>query len=145
MRCAIDHLGVSRIEHGGGAADMFVSDKAQARRRERGGLASYVLLQEGDVPDSALTVTWVEVAREGGQRSHRHLPEQVYVIVSGRGHMVVDGEERDVREGQLIHIPPGKEHEIRNAGRESLQYVSASSPAFRITDLYDEGELRTDD
>jgi mannose-6-phosphate isomerase-like protein (cupin superfamily) len=124
---------------------MFVTDKADAPRRERDGLASYVLLQEGDVPGTALTVTWVEIDREGGQRSHRHRPEQVYVIVGGRGHMVVGGEEREVTAGQLVHVPPGEPHEIRNVGREPLRYLSASSPAFRITDLYDAGELSVGD
>jgi mannose-6-phosphate isomerase-like protein (cupin superfamily) len=120
---------------------MFVADIADAPRRERDGLLSHVLLQEGDVPDTALTVTWVEVPTGSFQRSHRHEPEQAYVIVSGHGSMTVGRDEQEVRTGQLIHVPSQVPHAIRNTGREPLRYVSASSPAFRITDLYDTGEL----
>ena len=60
---------------------MFRRNRLEALRRERDGLVSRILWHEGDLPETQLTVTWVEVAPGSGQRSHSHEPEQVYVIV----------------------------------------------------------------
>jgi len=126
------------------AAPMFVRSTASAPTRERDGLVSRVLLQLGDVPRAALTVTWVDVQPGGAQQQHHHEPQQVYVVVGGRGRMTVAEEERDVERGDLVFIPPDVPHSIVNAGDEVLTYVSASSPAFSITDLYDGGLLAGD-
>jgi mannose-6-phosphate isomerase-like protein (cupin superfamily) len=120
---------------------MFMADKDGVPRRERDGLVSNVLLQAGDVPDTALTVTWVDMAVGSEQRSHAHDSEQIYVLVSGRGRMVVGAETADVASGELVQIPPGAPHAITNIGRGRLRYISASTPAVRMTDLYDHGDL----
>ena len=65
---------------------MFKRSRSEAPRRERDGLVSRVLLLGGrDLPETRLTVTWVEVAPGSGQRPHSHAPEQVYVIVGEGG------------------------------------------------------------
>jgi mannose-6-phosphate isomerase-like protein (cupin superfamily) len=121
---------------------VFVTDVVTAPRRERGGLLSHVLLQDGDVPGTSLTVTWVEVAAGGAQEEHSHDAEQVYVVVRGQARMTVGPETQRIQGGQLVHIPVGTAHAIRNDSHEPLLYVSATSPAVRITDLYDSGMLR---
>ncbi len=121
---------------------MFVRSRTGAPRRERGGLVSRILLQEGDVPGVGLTATWVEVAPGSRQRLHDHVPEQVYVILRGRGKMRVGGEERWVDEGDLVYVPPGALHGIENATEEVLVYVSATTPAINVEAAYDTGQLR---
>lgn len=64
---------------------MFVRNGTGAPWRERGGLVSRILLQDGDVPGVGLAATWVEVAPGSRQRLHDHVSEQVYVVVQGRG------------------------------------------------------------
>lgn len=113
---------------------------ASAPRRARAGLASCVLLQDGDVPGSDLTVTWVEVAPGARQELHAHASEQVYVVVRGSGRVEVDGERRDVVIGDLVLAPGGAVHGIENTGAGSLVYVSAATPSFRVTDFYDHSE-----
>ena len=120
---------------------MLIRTAADARTRERDGLVSRVLLQAGDVVDSALTVTWVDVRPGASQAAHHHPPEQVYVIVRGQGRMHVGEEEHDVGQGDLIFVPANATHGIRNTGTGTLSYVSAATPAFRVTDLYDRGVL----
>ncbi len=124
---------------------MFRRNRSEAVRRERDGLVSRILLHEGDSPESQLTVTWVDVAPGSGQRPHSHAPEQVYVIVRGRGRMKVGGEERVVVEGDLIHIPPHTLHGIENASDEVLTYVSAATPAVDWEAFYDTGPLHAED
>lgn len=120
---------------------MFVNTVAGAVVREGDGLLSRALLQEGDLAETALTVTWVEVRPGACQAQHNHAPQQVYVVVTGEGRMGVGDEERDVRRGDLVFVPPGVRHGITNTGSDTLIYVSAATPAFRVTDLYDSGEL----
>ncbi len=120
---------------------MYVSDRSSAPKRELDGLSSHILLEEGDAPGGELSITWVDVEPGGEQKPHSHGPQQVYVITRGTGRMKVGADERDVTEGQLVFIPPETEHGIVNTGEGTLTYISAATPAFPVTDLYDAGQL----
>ena len=39
-----------------------------------------------------------------------HDRDEVYVVVSGNGRFLLDGEERDFEEGEAIFVPAGAEH-----------------------------------
>ncbi len=121
---------------------MFKKSRSEAVRRERDGLVSHILLHEGDLPGARMTVTWVDVAPGSRQRVHSHAPEQVYVVVKGRGKMKVGDEERVVEAGDLIHIPPDTLHGIENPSDEVLTYVSAATPTVDWEAFYDTGPLR---
>ena len=121
---------------------MFKRGRSEAARRERDGLVSHVLLNVGDLPETRLTVTWVDVDPGSGQRLHSHGPEQVYVVVSGREKMKVGDEERWVVEGDLIYIPPDTLHGIENLSDEVLTYVSAATPTVDWEAFYDTGPLQ---
>jgi mannose-6-phosphate isomerase-like protein (cupin superfamily) len=88
--------------------------RTEALRRERDGLVSHILLHAGDVPETQLTVTWVDVDPGSAQRSHSHAAEQVYVVVRGWGRMKVGDEERVAASEDLIRIPPDAPHGIEN-------------------------------
>jgi mannose-6-phosphate isomerase-like protein (cupin superfamily) len=120
---------------------MYVTDLSSAPKRELEGLVSHILLEEGDAPGVELSITWVDVAPGGGQKPHSHGPQQIYVITRGRGRMRIGDEERDLSEGSLAFIPPNTEHGIVNTGDEVLTYISAATPAFAVSDLYDAGQL----
>ncbi len=121
---------------------MFKRSRSEAPRRERDGLVSRALLRGRDLPEARMTVTWVEVAPGSGQRPHSHAPEQVYVVVRGRGKMKVGDEEQLVTEGSLIYIPPDTLHGIENHSDEVLTYVSAATPTVDWEAFYDTGPLR---
>jgi mannose-6-phosphate isomerase-like protein (cupin superfamily) len=120
---------------------MFVKDLSNAPKREVEGLVSHILLEEGDAPGGELSITWVDVEPGAEQKPHSHGPQQVYVITRGSGRMKVGEDEQDVTVGQLVFIPPNTEHGIVNTGDEVLTYVSAATPAFPVTELYDAGQL----
>ncbi len=124
---------------------MFKRSRSEAIRRERDGLISHILLHEGDVPETRMTVTWVDVAQGSRQREHSHAPEQVYVVVRGRGKMRVGGEERWVEAGDLVFVPPDAVHGIENRSDEVLSYVSAATPAVDWEAFYDTGPQRAED
>jgi mannose-6-phosphate isomerase-like protein (cupin superfamily) len=120
---------------------MYVTDLTTAPQRELDGLVSHILLEEGDAPGGELSITWVDVEPGSEQKPHSHDPQQVYVITRGEGRMRVGDDEREVSAGQMVFIPPNTEHGIVNTGEETLTYVSAATPAFAVTDMYDTGRL----
>ena len=120
---------------------MYVKDLSSATKREVDGLVSHILLEEGDAPGGELSITWVDVEPGSEQKPHSHGPQQVYVITHGTGRMKVGDDERDVGAGHMVFIPPNTEHGIVNTGDEVLTYVSAATPAFPVTELYDDGQL----
>jgi mannose-6-phosphate isomerase-like protein (cupin superfamily) len=105
---------------------------ADSPRNERGnGQVSHLLLTKGQFGSQHLTVTWVECQPNSQQSMHAHpAQEQVYVVVHGRGRMLVGDEEREVAAGTLVFVPPATPHAIRNTGEEPLTYVSATAPPF---------------
>jgi mannose-6-phosphate isomerase-like protein (cupin superfamily) len=120
---------------------MYVNDLSNAPKRELEGLVSHILLEEGDAAGGELSITWVDVEPGAQQPPHSHGPQQVYVITRGSGRMRVGDDEHDVTTGHLVFIPPDTEHGIVNTGNETLTYVSAATPAFPVTDMYDAGQI----
>ena len=116
---------------------MYVMSKEKAPTRDFGRLRSHILLQPDDPAGSNLVVTWVDVPPGASQMRHRHVPEQVYVVISGRGRMHVGDESREIGSGEMAHVPPDAEHYIVNTGDETLTYLSAATPAFDVTSYYD--------
>ena len=90
---------------------MHVQRLDESPRHHRGGQVSYLLLTKGQFGSERLSVTWVEGQPGSQQALHAHPgQEQVFVIVRGRGLMLVDGEELEVRAGSLVFIPPQASH-----------------------------------
>ena len=110
---------------------MHVQTLDKSPRHHRCGQVSHLLLTKGQFGAQDLSVTWVEGQPESQQELHAHSSqEQVFVIVRGRGLMLVDQEEQEVTPGSLVFIPPGAVHAIRNIGTEPLIYMSATVPPF---------------
>ena len=59
-------------------------------------------------------------AHEGG--------EEAMFIISGKGTLVVENEERELGPGMAIYMPPGVEHSILNTGEGELKLVWVYSP-----------------
>jgi mannose-6-phosphate isomerase-like protein (cupin superfamily) len=111
---------------------VFTQTLASSPENRRGnGQLSRLLLAPGQFGSRHLAVTWVQAAPGSQQPLHAHPEsEQVYVIVSGQGRMIIAGEEQEVRAGTLVFIPPGAEHAIHNPGPHELAYISAAAPPF---------------
>ncbi len=120
---------------------MYKRNKSEVPQRKRHGLLSHIMLQKGDVPDTQLSVTWVEVKSGASQKPHKHPPEQTYIILQGQGKMNVGDESRSVQKGDIIYIPSDIPHFLENTSDETIIYISASAPAYDFEALYDEGEL----
>lgn len=58
-------------------------------------------------------VSEFEVAGGGCVDPHSHPTHEFYYVTSGRGLMVIGDEEREIRQGDLVHIPPNRVHSLR--------------------------------
>jgi quercetin dioxygenase-like cupin family protein len=54
-----------------------------------------------------------EVPGGGHVDPHSHPTHEFYYVTSGRGIMTIEGEDSDVVQGDLVHIPPDKVHSLR--------------------------------
>jgi mannose-6-phosphate isomerase-like protein (cupin superfamily) len=65
---------------------------------------------------------------------HRLTSSEVYYILSGRGRMHIDNEERDVARDAAVYIPPDAVQWIENIGSEPLVFLCIVEPAWQPAD-----------
>ncbi len=100
-------------------------------------LRAHVLMDAGELGSRNLSVTWLEVPAGAKQTLRSDAEsEQAYVVVRGSGSMSVAGDTQQVREGDLILVPPATEHSVSNDGEADLACVSIQSPPVAAADLY---------
>jgi quercetin dioxygenase-like cupin family protein len=58
-------------------------------------------------------VNELEVAGGGHVEPHSHPTHEFYYVMSGRGIMEIEGDVREISQGDLVHIPPDKVHTLR--------------------------------
>jgi mannose-6-phosphate isomerase-like protein (cupin superfamily) len=80
-------------------------------------------LAEATVPPGTQTV------------AHYHpRSEELYYFTAGTGRMRLGDEERTVRAGDCVPIPPGTEHKLINDGDEPLKLLCCCAPAYSHED-----------
>ena len=70
------------------------------------------------------TLTRQEQPPGKATRPHSHGCEQIIHILEGTGWFRVGEEEKTLRPGEVVHIPLGVEHELKNPGADVLVYLS---------------------
>ena len=79
-----------------------------------------------------------EAALDPGQATQRHYharSEEIYLITDGGGVLEVDGDSRDVHEGDAVVIPPGAWHEL-TAGPGGARLLCMCVPPYSHDDTY---------
>ena len=66
-----------------------------------------------------------EAVQPRGRAVERCCPtlEQVYYVLENSGVLEADGDEQEIRAGDMIHLPPGTRYAIRNPHAEWLSYL----------------------
>jgi quercetin dioxygenase-like cupin family protein len=65
-----------------------------------------------------------DIAPSERSGEHRHIFEELLLVVKGRGYDLHDGTQHRWAEGDLICVPPMIVHQHVNDGKESAQLVS---------------------
>ncbi|MFH9657966.1 cupin domain-containing protein [Streptomyces sp. NPDC017248] len=81
-------------------------------------------------------VEWACVPPGGLSGEHLHSrTEEAYVLLTGRGEALLNGEPHPVRAGEVILTGLGATHGLRNTGAEPLSWLTLEVPAPRTTAL----------
>ncbi len=64
-----------------------------------------------------------EVEPGGCTPLHRHDFEHEVFVLSGCGVVVNEGQEHELKAGDVVFMPPGEEHQFRCAGDEPLAFL----------------------
>ncbi len=87
------------VEHNGTVPVWYLIQPREMKEETEGGFLE--LISEWEVEGGGLV------------DPHHHPTHEFYYIVSGKGLMVIEDEERVVTQGDLVHIPPDAVHSIR--------------------------------
>lgn len=89
-----------------------------------------------DRQPAAIRYSLAHAQLEPGTTSLPHVlnSSEVYYILSGRGVMVIDDEQRPVEAGQAVYIPPGSVQSLHNTAHETLSFLCIVDPAWRKSD-----------
>jgi mannose-6-phosphate isomerase-like protein (cupin superfamily) len=73
--------------------------------------------------------------KSGSTTEHYHVKtEEIYFILAGTGRIRIGGEERPVKVGDAIAIPPGQVHKLWNTGNEPLRLLCCCTPPYEHED-----------
>ena len=110
----------------------------KGERQERSEIPAPVLrIYETDAPPERMCLQTIQCVQHMLiPPGHRHVQElhihpdaeELVVVMSGSGTAFLDGESSPVTAGDVIHIPPDTEHEIRNTSDELLGVLFLAAP-----------------
>ncbi len=87
--------------------------------------------------DDGRVAAWAHAVDIDGGREHYHrLSAELYYVLEGEGHVTLDGQSHAVRQGSIVHIPPGVIHGAR--GRMRVLVVGVPFIAEEDTYFLDE-------
>jgi uncharacterized cupin superfamily protein len=102
----------------------FVLNARTARWTHRPGRGQYPsLMGKGDFPQVAMGLN-VLAPGEPMAMYHWETDQEDFLMLSGEALLIIEGEERPLRQWDFVHCPPGTKHVIVGAG-ESLCIVFA--------------------
>jgi mannose-6-phosphate isomerase-like protein (cupin superfamily) len=88
------------------------------------GLVYWKTLLSGNLTDSeALTMGIAKIPPNEALREHRHLQEEIYLVLEGTGSVTIDGATRPVGAGTSVFIPGNALHSCENTGEGDLRFA----------------------
>ena len=105
---------------------MLVTSRANTRVGRYKGFTTNLLIGELNSGSREISIQITDVDPGEMQFLHSHEEEQCYYLVRGAGSMIIDGENRAVKEGEAIFVPSGSKHGIKNIGDDTLTYLTAN-------------------
>ena len=88
----------------------------------------YRLLSQGDS-----VAAWAHVVDIDGSKPHFHRRgTEIYYVLEGAGSIVLDGDERPLQRGSIVHIPPG----IVHGAKGQMRVLVVGIPDIDDADLF---------
>lgn len=109
----------------------FVLNARDAPWYERDGRGFYCEFEgfEGDEPDFSQLGINLTVLRPGEPMAmyHWEADQEDFLVIDGEALLIVEGEERPLRQWDLVHCPPNTEHTIVGAGKRACVIVAVGA------------------
>ena len=87
----------------------------------RGTVLRKVVSEQDGAPNFIMRVLEV---RPGGSTPHDNHPwEHEVFVLRGQGVVVQESVEHPLREGSVVFVPGGEDHQFRNTGSETLEFI----------------------
>ena len=83
--------------------------------------------------NQSLAEATVDPGRETQSHFHR-TSEELYLFTSGMGRIRVGDDEREIRAGDCVVLPPGTVHKLWNTGDEPLRLLCCCAPPYAHDD-----------
>jgi mannose-6-phosphate isomerase-like protein (cupin superfamily) len=89
------------------------------------GVLKKVLLQQDDLVDGKVQIiNWAFLPVAKSFRAHYHEDmEEIFIILKGMAMISIDKEEAVLEKEDVVVVPIGKVHEMRNIGEEEVEYI----------------------
>ncbi|KAL2817506.1 RmlC-like cupin domain-containing protein [Aspergillus cavernicola] len=71
----------------------------------------------------------MEIPINGEIGDEKHSVDQILLFTHGNGRAIVAGKEQDVKQGDVVIVPAGTQHQFLNVGKVPLEVVTIYSPA----------------
>lgn len=97
----------------------------------KGDRGEQIRLVNADIGAEALDVhlNRLDVGEPGGLYHHHTQADNVYIVKSGEGTLVADGETHTIRADDVIYIPAGMKHSLTNKGDQPFEIFEIYAPA----------------
>ena len=99
--------------------DIRKLDRAELERAH--GLESKRLLPWPEL-NAPFEGAWCVVAPGGESTAHSHHEYEIFIAMTGRSTLVVDGSEREFAAGDVARLEPGSNHKVVNDGAEDFEF-----------------------
>lgn len=114
-------------------AEVVPAEAVAWKAFEAAGVQGYELKPTiiGDELTHAYSVDLMRVAPGGFSDAHADQGRHAFVILEGAGHVIIDGQTFRFEQGDIVKVPPGSLHALRNHGDDSLVFLTIYDPPRR--------------
>jgi mannose-6-phosphate isomerase-like protein (cupin superfamily) len=77
-----------------------------------------------------------------GPKLHRHPYAEVFIVEEGHATFTIDDHNLEATRGQIVVVPPRRNHKFRNSGDGILRLTAIHCNSHMITDWHEDGEPR---
>ena len=90
------------------------------------GVLIKILLQKADLlADHLQMVNWAKLGVGKSFRPHYHQDmEEIFIILKGKSRVRIQEEEAELGKEEVVVIPVGRVHEMKNIGEEEVEYIA---------------------
>lgn len=73
----------------------------------------------------------IKTKGESGEKHSTKIYEEILIVLEGKGYIEIEGDRHSLSEGDVVYIPPQKEHQLGNEKNKRFEYVYVAAPTLK--------------